>query len=257
MPVKTSPKIEPEPAKRTTKPLVENGAARPIIVNKHTSDFLESAKPEPPKKAKPAAPKSETAPVSREPWPANDPPKIVYYPGEDPKFSARLSQTANASFVAPEAKEKKVGSGVLVAQVAPKKDVQPTSVAPVLESVQPDVAPKVAPVQPSATVQPVQVEKTVQPVAIEPETPKAQPVAPVKKAETQQLTQPVARGSRVQPPTKKGYQWKPDGKSGYSLYTRESSISENGKRSSKAKYVGYYSQGAIERLHNAKQKKND
>lgn len=56
------------------------------------------------------------------------------------------------------------------------------------------------------------------------------------------------------PPTIPGHKWKPSGKTGWELYTREASISENGKRSSTGKYIAYYSLEAIKE-ENAKRKK--
>lgn len=57
------------------------------------------------------------------------------------------------------------------------------------------------------------------------------------------------------PPTISGCKWKPSGKTGWELYTREASISENGKRSSKGKYLAYYSKEDIRRLNAKRTKK--
>lgn len=61
--------------------------------------------------------------------------------------------------------------------------------------------------------------------------------------------------SRIKPPTISGHGWKPSGLTGWELYRRKPAISVKGKRSSKQFYVAYYSQKAIERLHDAKRKK--
>lgn len=61
--------------------------------------------------------------------------------------------------------------------------------------------------------------------------------------------------NNLTPPTISGHKWKPSGKSGYELYTREASISENGKRSSTGKYKAYYSIEAIRRLNAERKKK--
>jgi len=58
-------------------------------------------------------------------------------------------------------------------------------------------------------------------------------------------------------PQFKGYKWKPSGLTGWELYTRKPSISRNGKRSSKGKYLGYYSQEAVRILYAATQKAAD
>lgn len=60
--------------------------------------------------------------------------------------------------------------------------------------------------------------------------------------------------NNLMPPTIPGHKWKPSGKTGYELYTRQASVSENGKRSSTGKYIAYYSLEAI-RKENAKRKK--
>jgi hypothetical protein len=56
------------------------------------------------------------------------------------------------------------------------------------------------------------------------------------------------------PPSIPGCKWKPSGLSGWELYTRRPSISANGKRSSKHKYLAYYSREAVRRLHNEREK---
>lgn len=58
-------------------------------------------------------------------------------------------------------------------------------------------------------------------------------------------------------PQFKGYKWKPSGLTGWELYTRKPSISRNGKRSSKGKYLGYYSKEAVRVLYEATQKTAD
>ncbi len=58
-------------------------------------------------------------------------------------------------------------------------------------------------------------------------------------------------------PQFKGYKWKPSGLTGWELYTRKPSISRNGKRSSKGKYLGYYSKEAVRVLYEATQKTTD
>ena len=58
-------------------------------------------------------------------------------------------------------------------------------------------------------------------------------------------------------PQFKGYKWKPSGLTGWELYTRKPSISRNGKRSSKGKYLGYYSQEAVRILYEATEKTAD
>ena len=63
-----------------------------------------------------------------------------------------------------------------------------------------------------------------------------------------------ANDNRLQPPTISGHKWKPSGKTGWELYTRTASISVNGKRSSTGKYLAYYSQKAVENMHERKTK---
>lgn len=64
---------------------------------------------------------------------------------------------------------------------------------------------------------------------------------------------PQSRNARkfndLHPPTIPGCKWKPSGLSGWELYTRQPAISRNGKRSSKHKYVAYYSMEAVRREH--------
>lgn len=55
--------------------------------------------------------------------------------------------------------------------------------------------------------------------------------------------------NRLHPPTIPGHKWKPSGLSGWELYTRKASISASGKRSSTGEYVAYYSQKAVELMH--------
>lgn len=80
------------------------------------------------------------------------------------------------------------------------------------------------------------------------------------KAKTRRDVQPDAQshnrkpGNRISPPTLSGFGWKPSGLTGWELYRRKPAISKNGKRSSKADYVAYYSQKAVERLHDANRK---
>jgi hypothetical protein len=60
--------------------------------------------------------------------------------------------------------------------------------------------------------------------------------------------------NRIHPPTMSGYKWKPSGLTGWELYSRKPSISESGKRSSKSKYIAYYSQKAVERMIHEREK---
>lgn len=60
--------------------------------------------------------------------------------------------------------------------------------------------------------------------------------------------------NRIHPPTLSGYKWKPSGLTGWELYSRKPSVSVSGKRSSKAKYIAYYSQQAVERMINEREK---
>lgn len=60
--------------------------------------------------------------------------------------------------------------------------------------------------------------------------------------------------NRIHPPTLSGYKWKPSGLTGWELYSRKPSISASGKRSSKAKYIAYYSQQAVERMIHEREK---
>lgn len=67
-----------------------------------------------------------------------------------------------------------------------------------------------------------------------------------------------ASGStRSKPPSFTGYRWKPSGLTGWELYRRRPATSKTGRRSSKCKYLGYYSREAIGDLHEARQKKAD
>src|SRR5262249_34333374 len=50
--------------------------------------------------------------------------------------------------------------------------------------------------------------------------------------------------------------WKPSGLTAWELWTRRPSISKNGKRSSKAKYIAYYSQESVRKLHERETKTN-
>lgn len=77
-----------------------------------------------------------------------------------------------------------------------------------------------------------------------------------KKPRVQPDAQPRKRkeSKRIGPPTISGHGWKPSGLTGWELYERKPAISAKGNRSSKSDYVAYYSQKAIERLHNAKRK---
>lgn len=92
----------------------------------------------------------------------------------------------------------------------------------------------------------------------------AEPVTPlqlVAKAKKKRNLQPVAekpqtkKTKRLRPKSMKGHLWKPDGLTGWSLYRRQPSKSKNGKDSSKQKYIGYYSQDAVERQNNVTKKK--
>lgn len=60
--------------------------------------------------------------------------------------------------------------------------------------------------------------------------------------------------NRLHPPTIPGHKWKPSGLTGWELYTRTASTSANGKRSSTGKYLAYYSQKAVEKMHERKTK---
>lgn len=69
---------------------------------------------------------------------------------------------------------------------------------------------------------------------------------------------PQSRNARkfndLHPPTIPGCKWKPSGLSGWELYSRRPAISANGKRSSKHKYLAYYSQEAVRKLHDEREK---
>lgn len=69
---------------------------------------------------------------------------------------------------------------------------------------------------------------------------------------------PQRRNSRgindLHPPSIPGCKWKPSGLSGWELYSRAPSISANGKRSSKAKYLAYYSREAVQRFYDEREK---
>lgn len=80
---------------------------------------------------------------------------------------------------------------------------------------------------------------------------------PKKQQRASGSTKTVTERKRntLTPPTISGCKWKPSGKTGWELYTREASISENGKRSSKGKYLAYYSKEDIRRLNAKRTKK--
>lgn len=108
-------------------------------------------------------------------------------------------------------------------------------------------------------------EVAVQPVARPPRLRLVNPVARgIKKSgSTRQKrvkVQPVAqrRNARsindLHPPTVPGCTWKPSGLSGWELYSRAPAISANGKRSSKHKYLAYYSKEAVKRFYDEQEK---
>lgn len=72
--------------------------------------------------------------------------------------------------------------------------------------------------------------------------------------------QPVPHGrntrnaNELHPPPLPGCKWKPSGLSGWELYSRRPAISANGKRSSKHKYMAYYSKEAVRKLHDEREK---
>lgn len=82
---------------------------------------------------------------------------------------------------------------------------------------------------------------------------KAEVVQPVAKAKLQVKMQPVAKGrkpknaDRLRPPHVPGHAWRPDGLSGWDLWRRTPTVSENGKPSSKHKYIAYYSRADVQR----------
>lgn len=117
----------------------------------------------------------------------------------------------------------------------------------------------VPPVEPKLDVKPVPHPKLrlVNPV---PQQEKKAKRASGSTSKTQSNVHPVphkpksANDNRLQPPTIPGHKWKPSGKTGWELYTRTASISANGKRSSTGKYLAYYSQKAVEKMHERKTK---
>src|SRR5262245_14922306 len=109
-----------------------------------------------------------------------------------------------------------------------------------------DVAPRVEPV-----ARPVL--RLVEPV---PQTIKKAGSTRRRKITVQPV--PRSRNARkfndLHPPSIPGCKWKPSGLTGWELYTRQPAISRNGKRSSKHKYLAYYSQEAVRKLYEHRDK---
>lgn len=133
---------------------------------------------------------------------------------------------------------------------------------PVEQSEEPGVETnpeRLVPPEPQASVEPVPQSKLrlVHPVpqSIE-KAGRASGSTPEKRRNVHPVPhKPKSLGSnRMQPPTIPGHKWKPSGKTGWELYTREPAISATGKRSSKGKYIAYYSQEAIERMNREREK---
>jgi hypothetical protein len=92
---------------------------------------------------------------------------------------------------------------------------------------------------------------------VNPFSPRAKKTGSTRKKKTNVQPVPQRRNARIlndlHPPSIPGHKWKPSGLTGWELYTRAPAISRNGKRSSKHKYVAYYTQDAVRKLYAARE----
>jgi len=116
----------------------------------------------------------------------------------------------------------------------------------------------VEPVPPIIEIGPVQPVPRPQLKLMNPFPRKAKNAGSTRRKKTNVQPVPHMRNNRnlndLHPPTVPGCKWKPSGLSGWELYSRQPAISRNGKRSSKHKYLAYYSREGVQKFYEDREK---